>query len=62
MKKGQRIVISEKAPFHANRKGFYCFSCDGPSRGIVVCSEEYPDQEKLTLFAVDEKFLRFVEV
>lgn len=54
MKKNQRCIVSENAPHHANRIGFFQFYGEGASAGVAVLATEPVDQRDgaRVLFAV----------
>jgi hypothetical protein len=59
--KNEKVRVSESAPFHAGRIGYFQFDGQGDSKSVTVLSVQ-PIQKNNTFiqfefFAVDDKFI-----
>lgn len=47
----QKVRVSSKHPFHADRIGYFQFYGTGPSEGCIILAEK-PNSDPKTLFVV----------
>lgn len=58
MKKGTKVIVSNEAPFHKGRVGYFQFYGEGESNGVAVCSNSaFEGKLGIDLFAVDKEFI-----